>query len=875
MPRIAWGCMYCRSATFVCALVACCVVLTGAPVALTAFADHVAVVVANAEGSSVPGREDINERFVPHTVTIDVGSKVVWTNADVAAHTVVSGVPSDDGPDGIFRSGLLAPGAEFSHVFKEAGQYPYFCLVHRWMDGLVTVGPNIGGSSPDSGLDYTTGDTIVVLHTGLGRLAVELFPDDAPNHVSNFVSLAEDGFYDGIAFHRIIPGFVIQGGDPNTRPGLGIPRSHWGTGGPGTTIDAEFNDIVHNRGIVSMARASDPDSAGSQFFILHDDAPSLDGQYTVFGRLATQESYDTLDAIASVSTDPDDRPTHPHPVRITSVDVLTVSQAATSGIRLLNQGPPERVTPSDMAQIRSERIMPAINEPQGLEDQVYTNAELNISIIFPHGWVIQDTDGENMLVVADPLAEGALPPFMAVGTVSAPGITMDDVVGDEAGQAIFAGLVRDGAFEVLLQQRTTVNGMPALVADAEVYPDNGAGDMAIKYRAVIVVSEDTAYVLVFGSPLDIFDATLPLFEESLRSFKVLESHADDDVAPLSELANLFATFMVLAVLTAGTEGALVAEYGTANPIYNVASGSMQPVLGVGDLAVISTLVGFKEVEPGDIIVYNRPSDHNRVIVHRAVSVIDDDPYTLKAKGDANPASVFGTDFPITDDDYIGKVVNIIPHHDASEISADDDPLLGVAGSPIDVIVFSDFQCPSCIRFHTETLPALAEQYLDTGLARLIYRDFPDKHTHPNAVNAAAAAECAGDQNMYWEYHDILHDRAKEWGSLGRPGALAQFESYAKTIDMDRSDFLICINDGKYIPEVISDHTDGVAYGVDTTPTLFVGNSHAGYYQISGSRPYAEIQTIIHYVLIMTIRDGAAPSGDESDLVTAPALPPVP
>ena len=870
MLRIVWGCLYCRSATFVCVLVACCVVLTGAPVALMAFADHMAVVVTNAEGSSVPGCEETDGCFVPHTITIDVGSKVVWTNADVTAHTVVSGVPSDDGPDGIFRSGLFAPGAEFSHVFEEVGEYAYFCLIHPWMDGLVTVGPNADGSSPDAGLDYPTGDTIVVLHTGLGRLAVELFPYDALNHVSNFVSLAEDGFYDDIAFHRIIPGFIIQGGDPNTRSGLGIPRSHWGAGGPGTTIDAEFNDIMHKRGIISMARASDPDSAGSQFFILHDDATFLDGQYTVFGRLATQESYDTLDAIASVSTDPDDRPIHPHPVRITSVDVLTVSQAATSGMQLLDQGPPERVPPSDTAQIRPERVLPANTEPQGLEDQVYTIAELNISITLPQGWMIQDTDGENMLVVADPLAGGTLPPFMAVGTVSAPDITIDDIVGDEAGQAIFAGLVRDGAFEVLLQQRTTVNGMPALVADAAVYSDNGVGGMAIKYRAVIVVSADTAYMLVFGSPLDIFDATLPLFEESLRSFKVLESHGDD-VAPLSELANLFATFMVLAVLTAGTEGALIAEYGTANPIYNVASGSMQPVLGVGDLAVISTLVGFKEVKPGDIIVYNRPSDHNRVIVHRAISVMDDNPYTLKAKGDANPAPIFGTDFPITADDYIGKVVNIISHHNASEISADGDPVLGVTSAPIDVIVFSDFQCPSCVRFHTETLPTLAEQYLDTGLARLIYRDFPDQHTYPNAVNAAAAAECAGDQNMYWEYHDILSDRAKEWDSLSRSRALAQFESYAETIDLDRSDFLRCINGGKYVPEVISDHTDGVAYGVDTTPTLFVGNSHAGYYQISGSRSYAEIQTIIHYVLIITIRDGVAPSGDTADLVTTPAL----
>ena len=867
MLRSVRGRLGVQSVALVCILMTCCVTLT-VTVDSTAFADQATAEVINAKGSSVPGCEKSMECFIPHTVTIDVGGEVTWPNVDVAAHTVISGTP-ESGSDGVFDSGLFPPGAEFSHIFEEAGEYPYFCLVHPWMEGLVVVQSSVVDSGQDVGLDYLTGNTVVVLHTEMGRLTIELFPDDAPNHTANFMSLAEDGFYDGTVFHRIIPGFIIQGGDPHTRPGFDMPRSHWGTGGPGTTIDAEFNDIMHDRGIVSMARASDPDSAGSQFFILHDDAHFLDGQYTVFGRLATQESYDTLDAIASISTDPDDRPIHPHLVRITSVDVLSGYQAAISGIKLLDQGPPKRVQPTAPIPSHPERVSPATTGLRDPEDQVYTNAKLNISITLPRGWVIQDTGDENTLLVTDPRAGSTVHPFMAVSMISVPGITIDDVAGGEAEQAIFARLSEEGTFEILQQQRTTVNGMPAFVADAVVHPDNDVGNMAIKYRAVIVVSTDTAHILVFGSSLGSFDADLPLFEESLHSFEVLEGYADDDPVSFSDVMSLFATLMVLAMLTAGTEGALIAEYGVAHPIYTVTSGSMRPALAVGDLIVISALVRFEGIEPGDIIVYNRPSDHDRVIVHRVVSVTDDNPHTLKAKGDANPSSIYGTDFPITEDDYIGKVINVIRHHDASEISSDGDPFLGLAGAPIDIIVFSDFQCPSCIRFHTATLPALTDLYLDTGLARLIYRDFPDRHTYPNAVNAAAAAECAGDQNMYWEYHHMLSDRASEWGSLSQTRALAQFESYAETIDLDRSDFLKCMNSSKYIPEVISDYADGIAYGVDAAPTLFVGNTHAGYYQISGSRSYAEIQAIIHYVLSTTILDGATPSGDTADRTTPP------
>ena len=125
----------------------------------------------------------------------------------------------------------------------------------------------------------------------------------APETVRSFEKLARDGFYDGTLFHRVIPGFMIQGGDPNTKTDN---KGSWGTGGPGYAIKAEFNSRSHRRGIVSMARAQDPDSAGSQFFIVTSDSPFLDRQYTVFGQVT--DGMDVADKIVSLQRDGNDCP---------------------------------------------------------------------------------------------------------------------------------------------------------------------------------------------------------------------------------------------------------------------------------------------------------------------------------------------------------------------------------------------------------------------------------------------------------------------------------------------------------------------------------------------------------------------------------------
>jgi peptidyl-prolyl cis-trans isomerase B (cyclophilin B) len=145
---------------------------------------------------------------------------------------------------------------------------------------------------------------VAVIKTTAGEMVIEFWPDVAPKTVENFITLAKKGFYDGTAFHRVIRGFMIQGGDPNTKDPS--KEREWGTGGPGYKIKAEFNARSHTRGVLSMARSNDPDSAGSQFFICHGDPKFLDGQYTAFGKLIKGD--EVLEKIATTPTHPPDRP---------------------------------------------------------------------------------------------------------------------------------------------------------------------------------------------------------------------------------------------------------------------------------------------------------------------------------------------------------------------------------------------------------------------------------------------------------------------------------------------------------------------------------------------------------------------------------------
>ena len=175
------------------------------------------------------------------------------------------------------------------------------------------------------------GDEVAVVETNLGRIVLMFFPDKAPKHVESFLKLSKKGFFDGTKFHRVIPKFMIQGGDPNSK---GSDRSTYGTGGPGYEIKGEMNDVPHKRSVLSMARTSDPNSAGSQFFITVADVDFLNPQrddkgelvrghegYTVFGRCI--QGMDIVDKIVALPRDEGDAPLPANPAIVKSVKIVT------------------------------------------------------------------------------------------------------------------------------------------------------------------------------------------------------------------------------------------------------------------------------------------------------------------------------------------------------------------------------------------------------------------------------------------------------------------------------------------------------------------------------------------------------------------------
>ena len=224
-----------------------------------------------------------------------------------------------------------------------------------------------------------------------GTFVIELFPDDAPNTVDNFLKLVERGYYDGIVFHRIIPGFMIQAGDPNTK-NPEAERSSWGQGGPGYQIDEEFNTIQHDRGIVSMARSTGINTAGSQFFIVHNDANFLDGEYTVFGRLVSGTFSDRqLDNVAALATDTSNAP-------------LDVSRATIIKATILDPYTPPGFAEPDRNTSIVTRVGAGYSVKAGNEN--YLNYLHKVSFDLPYRWaVVGEGTGNYLNLVVEPTAE--------------------------------------------------------------------------------------------------------------------------------------------------------------------------------------------------------------------------------------------------------------------------------------------------------------------------------------------------------------------------------------------------------------------------------------------------------------------------------------
>ena len=177
------------------------------------------------------------------------------------------------------------------------------------------------------------------------------------------------------------------------------------------------------------------------------------------------------------------------------------------------------------------------------------------------------------------------------------------------------------------------------------------------------------------------------------------------------------------------------------------------------------------------------------------------------------------------------------------VSLDDDPIKGNPDAEITIVEFSDFQCPFCARFYVQTLPLIEQEYLDTGKVNLVYRDFP-LQIHANAVPAHIASECADEQGQFWEYHDVLFERQKEWESIPREDIATILIQYSEDLELDRDTFELCLGSNVMSLEIQKDYQDGVKYGVRGTPAFFVGNEETGYVALSGAQPFEAFQRVI-------------------------------
>ena len=371
-------------------------------------------------------------------------------------------------------------------------------------------------------------EKVAVLETNLGNIVIEFFLDDAPNHVDNFIVLTESGFYDGTIFHRIIPGFMIQGGDPNT---IDKDQSTWGTGGPGTFVDAEFNTIKHDRGIVSMARSQDPNSAGSQFFIVHKDSNFLDGQYTVFGRIVTEESFQTLDKIAGVKTESRDIPTDTKQVKITKATIVNRTEIS----NILDLSDPERVqsTPT--------------STPTG--NQKFQSTEHAITFSVPEGWLLQEPDKINEDspdVVAVGPKIGEINPVISLVIQETKQRTLDDLISEKA-KKLSEG-IESGELTIISQEKITVNGNQAYLTEAEGIFSTNDEKYDVKFQELLIYDTEKFYTLLYSNGIKEFDSQLPRFEESIDSFEISSNNVSDDEEPVKEVGGC-----LIATATFGSE----------------------------------------------------------------------------------------------------------------------------------------------------------------------------------------------------------------------------------------------------------------------------------------------------------------------------------
>ena len=351
---------------------------------------------------------------------------------------------------------------------------------------------------------------VVIFHLIDGDLAIELFPEDAPRTVENFLHLAETGFYNNTLFHRIIEGFMIQGGDPNTKDTSTGAGSTWGRGGPGYSIPAEFNSLNHDRGIVSMARSTHPDSGGSQFFIVHQDSHSLDGKYTVFGRIITQESFDTLDRIATRQTIPDST----IPIAYTQTTILST----------------EIVSKSD---VENMLTLDEPNRTLALVEQTdqYTNTTMDFSLTVPTGWTIEESEtpenvGVHVVTLYGPSQERSSP----IIYVKVDGLTKFNPDNDEITKITFKdyadslleryyGLVEKGNLILVSEEAGVINGRDAHTIIGKQLDFTLGGE--IQFKQTLLGSSSLIYGITYYNFVDNFSEGIDAYDNLVSDFTII------------------------------------------------------------------------------------------------------------------------------------------------------------------------------------------------------------------------------------------------------------------------------------------------------------------------------------------------------------------
>ena len=418
-------------------------------------------------------------------------------------------------------------------------------------------------------------DPIVVLETKQGEIIIEFFHIDAPNHVQNFILLTENKDFDGILFHRIIPGFMIQSGDPNTIDG---DPNTWGQGGKGILsdrIDAEFNNIQHNRGIVSMARSSDPNSAGSQFFIVHKDSTFLDGEYTVFGRIVTESSFETLDKITSLQTSTNDRPINPEQAKIIKATVVERSEISD----ILELSPPIRTDGS------------IISTESGYT--TFENQQLDVKFSAPVGWLLQQPEKTSEdapdVVAVGPKVDG-INPYISLTIKDVKGKTINDLITEK--NQILDQAVYQKQLEIISQQKIKSN-VYQTEAIGSFTVDNTS--LKIKFIEAMIFSNDKLYTFAYSNTIENFDDELAKFNESLSSFEIPSQQSSESKSsqentnqqseaifqdPLNDPQNLNEQILVGIVLFGAFVAPILIEIRFMNKWskeYNIKSTTKKPV----------------------------------------------------------------------------------------------------------------------------------------------------------------------------------------------------------------------------------------------------------------------------------------------------------